>query len=284
MAKILSGTEVAEALDEKLRERVRRLEEKGEHPTLAIIRAGDKVEDISYEKGTVKRAETVGVAVNRYTFAGDVREEMLINCIRHLNEDEDTHGVVICRPLPEHIDDNRVRKALRAEKDVDGITDQSMAGVYTGTDLGYPPCTPRACIAMLEHYGIEVEGKKVVVVGRSLVVGRALAMMLLDRDATPIICHRKTEEMKELCRSADILLVSAGQAEMIDGEYLSAGQIVVDVGINRKSDGKLCGDVDFEAACDIVEAITPVPGGVGKVTTGLLMNHVIDAAERKTMN
>ncbi|QHI71527.1 bifunctional 5,10-methylenetetrahydrofolate dehydrogenase/5,10-methenyltetrahydrofolate cyclohydrolase [Aminipila terrae] len=280
MAQILNGREVVDAINEKLRAEVSFLKEKGITPTLGIIRIGDKVEDISYEKGAIKCAESIGVDVKKYLFKESITQEQLLNVMAAINLDLTVHGVILFRPLPEHIDDNTIRKALLACKDVDGITDQSMAGVYTGTDLGYPPCTPRACIEILDHYGIDITGKKVVVIGRSLVVGRPAAMMVLERNGTPIICHTKTENMKEICKSADVLIVSAGQAKTIGADYLNENQVIIDVGINMADDGKLCGDVDFQAAENIVKAITPVPGGVGRVTTSLLMMHVIDAAKK----
>lgn len=280
MAQILKGKEVVDAVNEKLRAEVSLLKEKGVTPTLGIIRVGAKVEDVSYEKGAIKCAESIGVDVKKYLFKENITQEQLLNVIAAINLDLTVHGVILFRPLPNHIDDNTIRKALLASKDVDGITDQSMAGVYTGTDLGYPPCTPRACIEILDHYGIDITGKKVAVVGRSLVVGRPAAMMVLEKNGTPIICHTKTENMKDICKSADVLIVSAGQAKTIGPEYLNEGQVVIDVGINMTEEGKLCGDVDFDAAQNIVKAITPVPGGVGKVTTSLLMMHVIDAAKR----
>lgn len=280
MAQILKGKEVVDAVNEKLRAEVKLLKEKGITPTLGIIRVGAKVEDISYEKGAIKCAESIGIDVKKYLFKDDITQEQLLNVIAAINLDLTVHGVILFRPLPEHIDDNTIRKALLAAKDVDGITDQSMAGVYTGTDLGYPPCTPRACIAILEHYGIEIAGKKVAVIGRSLVVGRPAAMMVLGKNGTPVICHTKTENIKQICRNADILIVSAGQAKAIGPEYLNENQVVIDVGINMTTEGKLCGDVDFDAAQNIVKAITPVPGGVGRVTTSLLMMHVIEAAKK----
>lgn len=280
MARILSGKEVVDAVNEKLRAEVSLLKEKGVTPTLGIIRVGAKVEDISYEKGAIRCAEAIGVDVKKYLFKENITQEQLLNVIAAINLDLTVHGVILFRPLPEHIDDNTIRKALMACKDVDGITDQSMAGVYTGTDLGYPPCTPRACIEILEHYGIDITGKKVAVIGRSLVVGRPAAMMVLGKNGTPIICHTKTEDIKDICKNSDILIVSAGQAKIIGPEYLNENQIVIDVGINMTDEGKLCGDVDFDAAQNIVKAITPVPGGVGRVTTSLLMMHVIDAAKK----
>ncbi len=280
MAEILKGKPVADAVNQRLLADIEKLKEKGITPTLGIIRVGEKVEDISYEKGAIKHAQSLGIDVKKYLFRADITQEQLLNVIAAINLDLTVHGVILFRPLPEHIDDNVIRKALLASKDVDGITDQSMAGVYTGTDLGYPPCTPKGCVEILKHYNIPIEGKKVAVLGRSLVVGRPVAMMILDNNGTPTICHTRSQDVKGICRAADIVIVSVGQGKMIGADYLREGQTVIDVGINRGEDGKLCGDVNFEEAEAIVSAITPVPGGVGKVTTSLLMSHVVEAAKK----
>jgi len=178
------------------------------------------------------------------------------------------------------MNDNLVRNALAPEKDVDGITDGSLAGVFASVDTGYPPCTPQACMEILDYFAIDVQGKKVVVVGRSLVVGKPVAMMLLKRNATVTVCHTKTADMHSICRGADVLIVAAGRANIIDAAFLRPGQVVIDVGINVDENGKLCGDVKFDDANGIVEAVTPVPGGVGTVTTTVLVKHVIEAAKK----
>jgi len=280
MAELLKGAPVAEALNEALTEKVAALKEKSITPTLAILRVGERSDDISYEKGAMKRCEKVGVAARQITLPVDVSQENLIQAIESLNADTTVHGVLMFRPLPKHIDEALVCNALAPEKDVDGITSGSMAGVFAGTALGYPPCTPQACMEILDYYNIETKGKAAVVVGRSLVVGKPAAMMLLGKNATVTVCHTRTDDMPAVCRTADILVVAAGRAKMVDESYLSPGQIVLDVGINVDEEANLCGDVDFGKAEPVVAAITPVPGGVGTVTTSVLVKHVVAAAER----
>ncbi|MBN7771895.1 bifunctional 5,10-methylenetetrahydrofolate dehydrogenase/5,10-methenyltetrahydrofolate cyclohydrolase [Clostridium aminobutyricum] len=281
MAELLKGKEVVDALNERLKVEVELLKEKGISPTLGIIRVGKKSEDMSYEKGAIKRAETIGIDVKSFVLEENTSQEQLIQLIEDVNQEESIHGVLLFRPLPKQFDDNAVRKALLASKDIDGITDQSMAGVFSGTELGYPPCTPQACMEILDHYNIDAAGKKVVIIGRSLVVGKPAAMMILQKNGTPTICHTKTKDMPAICQDAEILIVAAGKAKAIGTEYLNKKQIVIDVGINMSEDGKLCGDVDFEEAEKIVKAITPVPGGVGTVTTSMLMKHVVEAAKKR---
>ncbi len=280
MAKLLSGKDVVAAMNEKLKAEVETLKSKGISPTLAILRVGERPDDISYEKGATKRCETVGVGVKNVVLPADVTQEELMKNIEVLNSDKNVHGVLIFRPLPKHLDDEAVRKALRPEKDIDGITDGSLAGVFTGSGEGYAPCTAQACMEILDYYGIDCKGKRATVIGRSLVVGKPAAIMLMGRHATVTVCHTRTVDMPSVARNAEILIVAAGKANAVTKEYLSAGQIVVDVGINMTDDGKLCGDVKFDEAEPVVEAITPVPGGVGTVTTSVLVSHVVEAAKK----
>ncbi len=279
MANILKGAEVTAALNARLQAQVAELKEKGVAPTLGIIRVGERPDDLSYEKGACKRCETIGVEVKKFVLPEDVTQEALMETVEQVNQDDTIHGVLIFRPLPKHLDDEAVRRALAPEKDVDGITDGSMVGVFTSTDVGFPPCTPQACMEILDHFNIDVTGKKAVVIGRSLVVGKPAAMMLLKKNATVTVCHTKTVDMPAVAREADILIVAAGRAKVIGAEYVRPGQTVIDVGINF-ADGKLCGDCDFDAVEPIVDAITPVPGGVGTVTTSVLVGHVVKAAQR----
>ena len=203
---------------------------------------------------------------------------MVLNTIAQVNEADDIHGVLLFRPLPRHLNENKIINALAAEKDIDGITDRSMASVFLGKQGGFAPCTPSACMKILDHYSIDCTGKKAVVIGRSPVVGKPAAMMLLQKNATVTICHTKTTDMPSVVKEADIVIVAAGRAGVIDAKYLRAGQTVIDVGINVNEEGKLCGDVNFVDAEPLVDAITPVPGGVGSVTTSVLIEHVVDAA------
>ena len=283
MAKQLLGKEVTAALNERIKADVAKLNEKGIKPTLGIIRVGERPDDLSYERGATKRCETLGVECKKYLLPADVSQEELLKVIDEVNHDDNIHGVLMFRPLPKHIDQTVVENALAAEKDVDCQTDASLGGVFTGKKVGFPPCTPQACMEILDHYGIDCTGKKAVVIGRSLVVGKPAAMMLIKKNATVTVCHTKTVDMPSVTREADILIVAAGRAGVVGAEYVSEGQIGIDVGINVNAEGKLCGDVDYAAVEPIVDAITPVPGGVGSVTTSVLVGHVVEAAMRKFM-
>ena len=280
MAQLLKGAEVVSALNETIQADVTALLSRGVTPTLAILRVGDKPDDLAYERGAMKRAETVGVAVRQIALPQTVSQDELLAEIEKINSDESIHGCLMLRPLPKHIDDLRAREALLPEKDIDGITEGSLAGVFTGTKRGFPPCTAQACMEILRHYKFDLAGKNAIVIGRSLVIGKPVAMMLLGQNATVTICHTKTKDMPALTKRADILIVAAGKPGVVGAEYVSAGQIVLDVGINFNAEGKMTGDADFAAVEPIVGAITPVPGGVGTVTTSVLMAHVVEAAKR----
>ena len=281
MAKQLLGKEVTAALNERIKADVAKLQEKGINPTLCIIRVGENGSDISYEKGATKRCETLGVACEKILLPADVPQDELVATIDKVNKDDHIHGVLLFRPLPKHLNQSVIENALDPAKDVDCMTDGSMSGVFTGKKLGFPPCTPQACMEILDHYGVDCTGKKAVVIGRSLVVGKPAAMMLLKKNATVTICHTKTVDMPAVAREADILVVAAGRAGVVGADYVREGQTVIDVGINVNAEGKLCGDVDYAAVEPIVDAITPVPGGVGSVTTSVLVGHVVEAAMRK---
>ena len=280
MATILSGSAVAAALSESLIARTNALKEKGVTPTLAIVRVGAREDDLSYERGAMKRCEKIGVAVKNFVLDAQATQEELLAVIDQVNQDDTIHGCLLFRPLPKHIDDETVRAALSPAKDMDGITDGSLAGVFAGTKQGFPPCTAQACMEILAHYGYELKGKRVTVVGRSLVIGKPVAMMLLQKHATVTICHTRTVDMPAECRKAEVLVVAAGKAGVVDDSFVSPGQVVIDVGINVNEEGKLCGDVAYDKVEPVVEAITPVPGGVGSVTTSVLAGHVVEAAER----
>jgi methylenetetrahydrofolate dehydrogenase (NADP+)/methenyltetrahydrofolate cyclohydrolase len=281
MAKLLAGKEVTAAMKAKQLAAVAGLAQRGITPALGIIRVGERDDDIAYERGAAKRCEAVNVAVRKFTLPAEVSQAELIDLIKGINDDASIHGVLLFRPLPGHISEDKVCNTLIAEKDADGITDGSLAGVFAGRRRGFAPCTARACMEILEHFGVELKGKRVTVVGRSLVVGKPLSIMLMGKHATVTVCHTRTVDMPAICRDAEILIAAAGKALMIDKNFCSPGQIVIDVGINVDKDGKLRGDVNFEECEPIVEAITPVPGGVGTVTTSVLVEHVIEAARRK---
>ena len=283
MARLLKGKDVVEALNEKLTSEVNELKGKGIVPTLAILRVGERADDLSYERGAIKRCEAIGVAVKVVALPIDVAEDEFFNTLEELNDDISIHGILMFRPLPKHIDGERARKLLKASKDVDGCTDLSLAGVFTNTDLGFAPCTAEAAMEILKYYGISVSGKNVAVIGRSLVICRPVAMLLMHENATVTICHTKTKDGSSITKNADIVVVASGQMESVGAEFLREGQTVIDVGISwNDAKGKLCGDVKFDEVEGIVEAITPVPGGVGGVTTSILVKHVVEAAKRQS--
>ena len=280
MAEILKGAEVTAALNARLSQRAEKLKAMSVMPCLAIVRVGARDEDLAYERGAEKRCAAIGVEVKKFVLEQAASQEELIKLIESINEDENIHGCLLLRPLPKHMDEELIRNALRPEKDIDGITDISLGGVFTASGKGYAPCTAAACVEILDHFGIEPEGKKAVIVGRSLVVGKPLAMLLMARNATVTVCHTRTKNLAEECRGADILIAAAGRAGVVGAGSFSEGQTVIDVGINADENGKLVGDADFDAAMAEAGAVTPVPGGVGTVTTSVLVKHVIEAAER----
>lgn len=279
MAQILSGKDVAASINAQVLEESQRLQAAGVQPGLGILRVGERDDDLSYERGALKRAEACGVNVSRVLLPADCSQQELENAIRQLNADPAVHGILMFRPLPRHLDQAAAEALLAPAKDVDGITRGSLATVFAGSGEGYAPCTAAACMEILGHYGIDCTGKRAAVIGRSLVVGRPVAMMLMQRNATPVICHTRTLDAPAITRQADIVIVAAGRMETIGVEYFSAGQVVIDVGIGwNEEKGKLCGDVRFDEVEPLVGAITPVPGGVGAVTTSVLMKHVVQAA------
>lgn len=280
MANLLKGLAVANAMTEALTRRCAVLKENGIIPTLAIVRVGDRPDDISYETGAMKRCEKIGIAVRQFLLPADCTREALLDTIRQINEDALIHGCLMFRPLADKEMEEAACALLSADKDVDCMTAESLGGVFTGKTVGFPPCTAQACMELLDHYGISVQGKRVAVIGRSLVIGKPVSMMLLSRNATVTMCHTGTENLAQTCQNAQILVVAAGKAGVVDSGFAAPGQVVVDVGIHVGADGKLCGDVQFDTVEPIVDAITPVPGGVGSVTTAVLAKHVIEAAEK----
>ena len=280
MAQLLKGLSAANALTDVLAERAAALNAKNVTPTLAILRVGERPDDISYETGAMKRCSKVGIAVRHFLLKADCTTDELLNTIREINADPSIHGCLMFRPLPDKAMEEAACALLSPEKDVDCMTAASLTAVFTGKGAGYPPCTAQAVLELLDHYGIELSGKRVCVIGRSLVIGKPVSMMLQARNATVTMCHTKTLNLAQTCRDAEILVVAAGKAGIVDGSFAAPGQIIVDVGIHVNEEGKLCGDVLFDEAEPIVEAITPVPGGVGSVTTAVLAKHVIQAAEK----
>lgn len=287
MASILKGAPVVAAMNERNAALCEQLKAKSIVPTLAVVRVGAREDDLSYERGVMTRCGKVGVEVKQYLLPADAAQDDLLKVIAEINADDAIHGCLLFRPLPKQFDDRTVRAALAPEKDIDGITDGSLAGVFTNTDLGYAPCTAQACLEILKHYNVPLSGKRAVVVGRSLVVGKPAAMMLLGKNATVTICHTKTRDVQAVAREADILVSAAGVLKSLTKDYVRPGQIVIDVSMNwdpdkvtSKGKGGMAGDAVFAEVEPIVEAITPVPGGVGAVTTSVLIGHVVEAAER----
>ena len=283
MAKQLLGKEVNEKLNARIIAQCEELKAKGINPTLGIVRCGERPDDLSYEKGATKRAEALGVAVEKFVLPEDISKEDLLKVIDEINANDNIHGVLMFRPLPKHLkaDQDEICNRLDPRKDVDGMTDGSNAGVFMGKQLGFAPCTPAACMEILDHYGINCTGKKAVVIGRSLVVGKPAAMMLMGKNATVTVCHTKTVDTPAVAREADILISAAGVLKSLTKEYVRPGQIVIDVSINwDEAKGGIAGDAVYDEVEPIVEAITPVPGGVGAVTTSVLIGHVVEAARR----
>lgn len=278
--KELRGMPSAKAMLADLQVRVDHLKGRGIIPKLAVVRVGAREDDLSYERGIYKRFEGVGAKVETIELPITVTQEALEEVIKSLNDDTSVHGVLMFRPLPKTLDEIRIKSLLVEEKDVDCLTSANDAHLFAGDKKGYPPCTPQAVMEILEHYEIDLTGKKVTVVGRSMVVGKPVAMLLLAKNATVTICHTRTKNLQEECRKADIIVACAGVPKMITSEFVREGQVVIDVGIHV-ADDKMCGDVDYDSVAEIVDAITPVPGGVGSVTTTVLLKHTVMSAEER---
>lgn len=281
MAERLKGKDVATAVKEDLVKRVETLKENGISPKLGILRVGSRPDDLFYEGGIKKTGDAVGLDYEIFEFPEDVTQEAFEKAMRDVGNDNKIHGILMFSPLPKHLDEKKVRSLIPVEKDVDCLTLGGAGKVFADDDTGFPPCTPTACMDILKFYDIPLKGKKVVVLGRSLVVGKPVAMLLLREHATVTICHSRTENLADVCKEAEILVAAVGKAKMVKSNYVKPGQIVIDVGINPDPDnpGKYCGDVDMEEVEPVVDKITPVPGGVGSVTTSVLCKQTIMACE-----
>ena len=281
MAKILKGKEVADALTARMQQDVEELKAQGVTPTLCIFRVGERPDDLAYERGATKRAQAAGVKVKNLILPGDVPQDVFDRELNRVNKDDTIHGILLFMPLPKHLDTERARQMLNPAKDVDGCTDLSLAGVFTNTKTGFPPCTAQAAMEILHHFDIPVSGKKAAVIGRSLVIGRPVGMMLMHENATVVNCHTRTIDVPSITREADILIAAAGRLHSVTRDFTNPDQVVIDVGINWDEEkGGISGDVAFEDVEPHVQAITPVPGGVGSVTSSVLIGHVIEAAKR----
>jgi len=274
---LLKGAPAARALQDKLSSRIQAC---GKEICLAVIRVGDNPDDCSYERSILKKCEQLGIMARTVTLDAACTPKQLKTEVANLNEDVTVHGVIVMRPLPKHLEEVRIEELVSPCKDVDAMHPQNLAAAFLGEN-GFAPCTAEAVMQLLEHAEVTLKGKHAVVIGRSPVVGRPLAMLLLQRDATVTVCHSKTENLKELCKQADILVCAAGQAKMVDASYIKPGAVVMDVGIHVDAGGQLCGDVDRDAVGEKASLLTPVPGGVGTVTGWILMEHVVRAAEEQ---
>ena len=281
MAEIWKGKPVVDAMVARMQGETAALAERGIIPTLCIVRVGERPDDLSYERGAVKRCDSVGIRVKHLVLPTDVTQAEFDKAFTAVNEDPAIHGILLFRPLPKQLDGERARQMLNPAKDVDGCTDASLAGVFTNTKIGFPPCTAQAAMEILHHYGVDPKGKKAAVIGRSLVIGRPVAMLLMHENATVVNCHTRTVDVPSITKQADILIAAAGVLHSVTPEYTNPDQVVIDVGINwDEQKGGISGDADFASVEPAVRAITPVPGGVGSVTTCVLADHVITAAKR----
>ena len=275
----LGGKEVSESIVSGLKPVIEGLAGKGVIPTLGVLRVGERGDDLAYERGLLKKFESCDCKVDVTVLDAECTQEDLDSAFDKMNEDSNIHGILVFRPLPKHLSDSHIIETIDPGKDVDFMNSRNLAGVIEGRKDAAAPCTAEAVISMIRHYGIETRGKKAVVIGRSLVIGKPVTLLLITENATVTVCHTKTTDLPSVAREADILIAAAGRAKTVTADYVRAGQVVIDVGINMDENGKLCGDVDFDAVEPIVSAITPVPGGVGAVTTSILAGHVVDAAE-----
>ena len=284
MAQLLKGAPVAAAITENLIRRAQALRSESVLPKLAMLRIGEREDDVAYERAAARRCESIGIQTERTVLPADCTEQDVISALRRINADDAIHGCLMFRPLPKHLNERRICEALSPSKDVDGMTFASLTTVFTRSGEGFAPCTAQSVVELLDHYGVGIEGARTAVIGRSLVIGRPVAMMLLARNATLTMCHTRTKDLPAVCREAEILVVASGHAGSVTKDYVNRNQVVIDVGINAAPDGGVCGDVLFGEVEPIVKAISPVPSGVGSVTTAVLCKHVIEAAEKTLAN
>ena len=277
----LGGKEVADKIVEDLKIKVEELKGKGISPKLAILRVGARDDDLAYERGVLKRFESAGVEVEVTAVDAGISQEELDKTFDGINNDPKVHGILVFRPLPKGLSDEHMRRTIDPGKDSDFMDIRNMENVLAGVPDSAAPCTAEAVMALIRHYNIETKGKKVTVVGRSLVIGKPAALLLTTANATVTVCHTKTVNIEEECRNADIIVACCGVAKMITEKFVKPGQIVIDVGLNVDEEGRLCGDVDYEKVSEIADAVTPVPGGVGSITTAILLKHVVDNAGRQ---
>lgn len=277
----LGGKEVADKIVEDLKIKVEELKGKGISPKLAILRVGARDDDLAYERGVLKRFESADVEVEVTAVDAGISQEELDKTFDGINNDPKVHGILVFRPLPKGLSDEHMRRTIDPGKDSDFMDIRNMENVLAGVPDCAAPCTAEAVMALIRHYNIETKGKKVTVVGRSLVIGKPVALLLTTANATVTVCHTKTADIEAECRNADIIVACCGVAKMITDKFVKPGQIVIDVGMNVDEEGRLCGDVDYEKVAETAAAVTPVPGGVGSITTAILLRHVVDNAGRQ---
>ncbi|EDU37644.1 tetrahydrofolate dehydrogenase/cyclohydrolase, NAD(P)-binding domain protein [Clostridium sporogenes ATCC 15579] len=282
MTKILYGNEVALKIREDLKLRIDKLKEKNIIPKLAILRMGNKQDDIAYERSIIKSCEKLNIETKVEELKEDILEEDFLKLMERLNNEKDIHGILVFRPYPKHLNENVINSSIALNKDVDCMHPLNLERIFEGDLDGFMPCTPEAVIEILKYYDIDLKGKNIVIINRSMVVGKPLSMMALSHNATVTICHSKTIDLPSITKKADIVVTAIGKAKLIEEEYFNENSIVIDVSINVDENGKLCGDVDFENVKEKVGAITPVPKGVGSVTTTLLLKHIVEAAEKNS--
>ena len=283
MAELLKGKPVTDSINERSFQKVNELKAQGITPCVALVRVGENSSDISYEKGIIKRCSEMGIEVHHLLFPDTVTVEEFYKGLDELNNDNNIHAILLFRPIPEHLDNEKARNYIAFNKDVDGCCDKSLTSVFTNSKEGFIPCTAQAVMEILDYYNIPVSGKKVTVLGRSLVVGKPVSMLLLNRNATVTICHSKTDNIEKAASEADILICATGKLEQVNKDYVNPQQTVIDVGINWSEEKKkICGDCLFEEVEPSVHYITPVPGGVGTVTNAVLINHIVEAAASTT--
>jgi methylenetetrahydrofolate dehydrogenase (NADP+)/methenyltetrahydrofolate cyclohydrolase len=277
-AKLLTGKEVAQKMDQDIQAEVQVLKAKGVNPSLKIMIVGDAPDSLAYANSAKKMAEKNGILCDIEQHPGSTSQDDFVNILKQRNADKAIHGIIVMRPFPKQISEDVVKYVLSPEKDVDCFNPVNAGKIMAGDMTGFPPATPQAVMEILRFYGIPMSGKEAVVIGRSMVVGKPMSMLLLGENATVTVCHSRTQDLPGVCRRADILVAAIGKAKMITTNYIKPGATVMDVGINVEGD-KLYGDVDTEPAKDVAGAITPVPGGVGTVTTRVLLKHVVKAAK-----
>lgn len=276
---VLKGAAVSAGIQAEVEEKLRELN--GFVPTLAVVRVGERPDDLSYERSALARMKKFGLQGVSRSYPSDISMEEFRKEFEKINEDPGIDGILLLRPLPPQLDEKEIERLIDPAKDLDGISPENIAKVFSGDETGFAPCTAEAVIEVLKAYGIPIAGKRAVVVGRSMVVGRPLAMLLLKENATVTICHTKTRDLPEVCREGEILIAAAGKAKMLDKSFAGEDAVVIDVGINVDKEGNLCGDVDYDSLEGTASMATPVPGGVGAVTTSVLAKHLVRAAAKR---